>query len=415
MPTTAGSIVLNNSYTVDNAFIIDRLLDAGAILLAKSNMPDFAMLGTNTDSSITGQTKNTYDLTVTPSASSGGSGSAAAGSFAAFALGTDTQGSIQNPSSVQSLFGLRPTQNLLSLSGVLPLSSHQDAPGPMCRSAKDLAYVMEVIDAGNTIKRPAVPYRSYLRKGGLLGVRVGFLNSTLKPQMGSAANPEVVALMNDVIEMFRDAGSVVHVIDDGLGKKAGIWGMINSPQFMACAYSTQVSDWDHYFSTETTPRSPIKSFDDLLAAMQANPRNPPEMTEMMEGEKEGAIYPYPRGFEPECLWWQELKVELGRFNEFVRMKNMLDVIIFPTFNGPPEPLNPPEGYTPSLPFSHLSALTGDPALVMPAGYTSSGLPVGVTLLGRRFQEPELVQFAYAFEQFHKIRRAPSTVPPLSRK
>ena len=156
-------------------------------------MPDFAMVGTNTDSSITGLTRNTYDLGVISSASSGGSGSAASASYAAFALGTDTQGSIQNPTSVQSLFGLRPTQALIRTDGILPLATTQDCAGPMTRTARDLAIVMEVLDQGKTLKRPKVPYTSYLKSNGLLGVRIGFLNSTLAPVFGLEADPEVRA------------------------------------------------------------------------------------------------------------------------------------------------------------------------------------------------------------------------------
>lgn len=218
MPTTAGSVVLADSYGSGDAFIIGLLKDEGALLMGKVNLAELALgLAGGTNSSLGGQTLNSYALDRSPQGSSGGTATSVAASFAAFGLGTDTNASILSPSNVQSLFGLRSTQGLISGEGVFPLFPLQDVPGPMCRSAEDLAIVMDVIDAGHAKLRPDFNYTSseVLNVNALKNIKVGFLNQTIAfnpPFIFSDSN--VIDNSQEVIESLRALDVSVTIIPD---------------------------------------------------------------------------------------------------------------------------------------------------------------------------------------------------------
>ena len=283
-PTAAGSVALNSTFPSSSALLLQKLLDAGAIVVARVNMAELAMDGMNTNSSLGGQTLNSYNRLVTPTGSSGGTGTAIAASFAVIGIGSDTNGSIQNPSSVQSLVGLRSTQGLISSIGVFPMLDWQDVAGPMTRTVEDLARAMDVIDAGSTWLRPAVPYSSMLDQKALRGVRIGFLQSTIVASHSSTTNrttvpsQEVVANCKRTMDEFAQLGASVTLVHPNVSffKPYMMYNSID-PQALRCAFAEERSSWDYYFATRTTPSSPIKSTAQMVAAMQRNPAEIPSI------------------------------------------------------------------------------------------------------------------------------------------
>jgi len=208
LPTSGGVLDLgsknsNNSIAVETCPVVKNLLKAGALIMGKSNMPDFAINGMNTNSSVLGQTSNPYFSGFTPYGSSGGSAVSVAASYAVFSLGTDTNGSIQNPSSAASLVGLRPTQGLVSTVGVLPLSTLQDTSGPMARNTMDLAIALGVMvsQAPSQYSR----YSSLLSQDSLNGSRLGFLRTIVLPHAGDpvVAIPGEFFLLDCWCQLFK--------------------------------------------------------------------------------------------------------------------------------------------------------------------------------------------------------------------
>jgi len=410
MPTSAGCITLKDEMPNGDAFVVARLRAEGAIFMGKANMAEFAMDGGNTNSSLGGQTLNPYALDRSPMGSSGGPGAAIAASFGVIGLGTDTQGSIADPSNVESLVGLRSTQDLLPLDGVMPLYVYQDVVGPMCRSAEDLARVMEVIDAGRTRLRVRTAYTRYLQADALRGKRIGLLQGSAPSWPAKlAADPEVQAALQQLAANLRALGAVVvplplQYLEDTL------YAMANAQSAASCGQVGQKNGFNVYFARETASDAPVRSLASLVQQYAANPLHNPAVLATLEGSLQAAYN--CSIFDPGCELFAESRRIQARLNSRVLTDERLDMLAYatmsqlsPLLHGAPTPAV-------DLIQSFLSSTAGQPSITLPVAYSRGGVPIGVTLLAEAYHEPQLVQAVYAYQQRFNVRRAPSSCPPL---
>ena len=391
LPTSGGSLALANHHTRDDAFVVRKLRDAGAIILAKSNLHELAA-GITTISSLGGQTLNPYDPRRCPGGSSGGTGAAVAASFAAVGWGSDTCGSIRIPSAFGSLAGLRPTQGLVSRSGVMPLSHTQDIPGPLARTVRDLAIALDVtvgVDSSDAATRVLMSrgtprFTDSLRTDALRGARIGILLSYF-----TDADGEILDTVRSAIRAMKAAGADTVRVD--------------IPAFDSLIANTSVINYEHKYDMidylAKTPGEPVKSIADILAsglesaALEARFK----LADSLGTKNSDA---YRRALARQAV----LRDRITAIMDSLR----LDALVYPTMRRKPALVGDPQlGSTCAL-----SAQTGLPALSIPAGFTAEGLPVGIELLGRAFGDVRLVSIGYAFEQLGPRRRAPFSTPPL---
>lgn len=393
MPTSGGALGLATLQPAADAFQVKKLREAGAVVLGKTTMHELAAGITNV-SSLTGQTRNPYDLSRVPGGSSGGTGAAVGASFAAAGMGSDTCGSIRIPAANQNLVGLRATRGLSSRSGVMPLSDTQDVAGPLARTVTDLAIMLDATvgpDPADPITREAaahVPrsYRDGFAAATLKGVRLGVVRSLF----GTAPeDDEVGDLVRKALEMMKAQGA--EVVDatvpglDDLLRESSVIG--DEFKFDLAAYLAK------------QPNAPVRSLGDILdrglhhdALDQTfRLRNAPERRDSEH--------------------YRQALVKRRALREAVLATldgQRLDVLVYPTLRRKPTLIGEAQiGTT-----CQLSATTGLPALSMPAGFTPDGLPVGVEILGGAFTEPALLGYAYAWEQTARPRRPPFSTPPL---
>ena len=391
LATSAGSLALVNHLPAKDAFIVQRLRDAGAVILGKTNLHELAS-GVTSISSLGGQTLNPYDLSRCPGGSSGGTGAAIAASFAAVGWGTDTCGSIRIPSAFGSLFGLRPTMGMVSRDGIVPLALSQDVAGPMARTATDLAIALDVTvgadpnDAATAIiaGKPLPKFRDSLRTDALRGARIGIF----KPYFRNA-DADIADTIRAAARSMRALGAEVIEVDmpDFDDVIAGTGAILYETKF----------DLVDYFNRPGV--EPVKSLGEILdkglfdKALEARHKNADTATARdSDGHK--------KVLERQAL----LRARIIAFMDSLH----LDAIAYPTSTRKPVLAGDPQlGGTCAL-----SAQTGLPAITMPAGFTGDGLPTGLELLGRPFSDVRLVQYAYAFEQGGPRRKAPSSTPSL---
>jgi Asp-tRNA(Asn)/Glu-tRNA(Gln) amidotransferase A subunit family amidase len=391
LPTSGGSLALANHQTRDDAFVVRRLRDAGAIILGKSNMHELAA-GITTISSLGGQTRNPYDPRRCPGGSSGGTGAAIAASFAAVGWGSDTCGSIRIPSAFGSLAGLRPTQGMVSRSGVMPLSHTQDIAGPLARTMTDLAIALDAtvgadpadsstrVLAGRTVPR----FTDSLRAEALRGARIGILANYF-----TDADGDIIDTVRAAVRAMKAAGADTVRVD--------IAG------FDSLLAGTSVINFEHKFDMidylARTPGEPVKSIADILATGLES--------SALEARFKLADSLGTRDNEPYRRALAKQKVARARIVALMDSLS-LDALVYPTMRR--RPVFPGDAQLGGT--CGLSAQTGLPALSIPAGFTADGLPVGLELLGRPFGDVRLVAMGYAFEQLGPRRRSPFTTPAL---
>lgn len=412
LPTTAGSFMLKGSIPPDDAFLVKRLRDSGAIVLAKLNMSEFA--SGDAVSSLGGPTYNPHDASRTPSGSSGGTGAAIAAAYASFGLGTDTGGSVRGPSSANGIVGLKTTHGLVSRDGIVPLALSFDTAGPMARNVYDVAAALGAL-AGldeadqSTLKakgRIEADYTKFLDVGALQGARIGIARDF----MGS--DDEVDWIVEASLQAMRDAGAEivdVELPDWLLDVRGRFYRAIRYREFRA-----QVAD---YLAT-TGPEYP-KTLAELISRSMAMTAaredgaipNPVRWKLMMQEDESGELSDY----EYVAVRDHALPLIRGIVGGILESEK-LDAIVYPTSHVRPERADPdPEpdfapgsGSSPVI----LANLTGFPDLIVPAGFTARGLPVTISFLGPAFSEPRLLALGYAFEQRTKARRLPASTPPL---
>ena len=396
MPTTGGSLALAGVIPPADAYQVKRLRDAGVVILGKVNLHELA-LGLTTVSSLGGQTLNPYDTRRAPGGSSGGSGVAAAASFAAFTLGTDTSGSIRIPSSHNSLVGLRPTAGLSSRAGIIPFGHTQDTGGPMARTVADVAAVLDATagyDSADPVTaagkgRIPTTYMSSLRPEALAGARIGVLGEFF----GGGPDDEAVSVLaRRAVEDMKARGALaVEVAMTGLNQQLGASNLLS-----------QELKFDLRDYLAHSPRAPIKSVEELLASGLH--------TAQFQGFVEGAnALPddYPKGadYRARLAAREALQRTVIEAMEQARV----DVLVYPTARR----IAPLIGGNQAGSNAGLSAQTGFPAITVPAGFTVDGLPIGIELLGRPFAESTLLALAYAYERATRHRRPPATTPALT--
>ncbi len=388
MPTTGSSLALAGLQPPDDAFQVARLREAGAVILGKTNLHELAA-GITTISSLGGQTRNPYDPARNPGGSSGGTGAGVAASFAAVGWGTDTCGSIRIPAAVHNLFGLRPTKGLSSIDGILPLSHSQDTGGPLARSVTDLAIAldatvgMDSADPATAILegRELPNFQDALDAGALDGARIGAL---------------------DIDE--GTAGSVVRVIRGALEEMEGLGATVvdvSLPDGLLA--NTGLIDYDFKFDLADylagIPDAPVTSLGEIIEAglhHEALDRTFRRRNAREERET------------PELGETLERRRALTAAVTDLMDREDLDALAYPTLRQETALI----GAAPVGATCTLSAHSGLPALTIPAGFTESGLPVGLELLGRQLDDARLVGMAFAFESAAPRRRAPLRTPPL---
>ena len=402
LPTTAGSLALADSMPPDDAFQVRRIRHAGGIVLAKSNMAEFAFSPYETvGSRLPGYTRNPYALNRVTAGSSGGTAAAVAASFGAVGLGTDTGNSIRGPAAYQSLVGIRSTMGLTSRDGIVPLNLARDIGGPIARTVADAVAVFDVI-AGHdpadsvtaaSLERYTAPYADALRGDGVTGARLG----ALRELTDETADPDVVQRFDDAIADLRRLGAVVvdpvalpepEPTDEGAGQ-AGC----SRFRFDLNAYLASLG-----------PDAPHATLAAIVESRQIHPTVRQRLAAGLETEA-------PPEEQPGCAMQAARGEALRARVRSVLAEHELDALIFPTWDNPPRligDLNSPHGNN----SPQLSPPTGFPALSVPMGYVGDGLPVGLQILGDAWSERTLFAIAHTYEQGTRHRVPPVTTPPL---
>jgi amidase len=403
MTTTAGSLALEGSIPAQDAFIVQRLRDAGAIVLAKLNMSEWAYFrgerATSGWSARGGQCRNPYALDRNPCGSSSGSGAAAAANLAALTIGTETGGSIMCPSSSNGVVGIKPTVGLWSRSGIIPISHSQDSAGPMCRTVRDAALLLGPLtgvdprdDATRASEgRAHADYSTFLDPEGLRGARIGIARSF------TGFDPRVVALFDQAIEAMRARGAVI--VDPANLAQAN-WS--DNLPLLLLEYEFK-ADLNAYLAT-LGGKAPVKTLAEIIAF---NDRH--RDREMPHFGQERMIASEARGPLTDQKYL-DAKRTIQRANredgiDRVMAEHRLDAIAAPTRDLP-------------WPTDHIkgdridggssagpAAIAGYPDISVPMGFVK-GLPVGISFFGRAWSEPVLLRIAYAYEQATRHRRAP---------
>ena len=402
MMTTAGSLALVGSRPAQDSFVAKKLRDAGAVILGKTNLSEWANFRSSHSSSgwsgRGGQTKNAYELDRNPCGSSSGSGAAAAASLCAAAIGSETDGSVVCPSSANSLVGIKPTVGLVSRSGIIPISHSQDTAGPMARTVTDAAILLGALTGidpndGKTevsIARSFSNYTQFLNKDGLQGARLGVARKYF------GFSDRVDKLMNDRIEDLKKLGAVI--VDPA---DIPTSGKFDDSELEVLLYEFK-TDLNNYLR-RLGPGAPVHSLKDVIDFNEKNrDREMPYFGQdlLVKAEAKGPL--------TEKKYLQALAKDnlLSRTQgiDFVMRKHRLDAMIAPT-GGPAWPTDWINGDHFTGGYSSASAVAGYPHITVPAGNVF-GLPVGISFFGAAWSEPKLIKYAYAFEQATKARQAP---------
>jgi amidase len=410
MPTTGGSLLLEGSVPPDDAFLVRKLRAAGAVIVGKANLSEFASGAAH--SSLGGQILNPHDLTRTPSGSSGGTGAGIAAGYAVVGLGTDTGGSIRGPSTANGIAGLKPTHGLLSRDGIIPLALSFDTGGPMARSVYDIAAtlgVMTGVDGADPATKKSegrfeTDYTKFLKADALKGARIGIARDFL------GQDADVDWVVDAALETMRREGATVVDVRFPrwfLDAKGEFYNAIRYPEFTA-----QIAD---YLAT-LGPGYP-KNIDQLLeratriSALRADGAGPnPSRWGLMRREAgSGSL----DDFRYTSVRDHGLPL-VRTVVEGVLASARLDAIVYPTASRRPAlivaPPDVPGGGSGSA--ANIANLTGFPDLIVPAGFTGDDLPVGLSFLGPAFSEPKLLALGYGFEQATRARRLPVRTPAL---
>ncbi len=403
MPTTAGSLSLKGMMTGKDAFVVKRLRQAGAVMIAKSNMAEFAFSPVETVNSILpGYTRNPYDTRRVTAGSSGGSAAAAAANFGAIALASDTGDSIRGPAAHQALVGLRSTMGLVSRAGVVPLSLAADIAGAVTRTVADTAAVLQVIagsdpdDASTEAGRGHVDpnYAAALRQDGLKGARLGVLHQAYDTP---SLDRDVDQVFRGAIGELRNLGADVIdpvAVDELDAMRRGQGGGCNQFKYDLNNYLRGLAD-----------KTPMHSLDEIVKSRRFHP----SIQQRLESAEASDDVP---GQSPGCRSRDEFREKLRAGILKLMDAHELDALIYPTWSNPPRligDLNTPGGDNNQL----FAPSTGFPALTVPMGYTRGDtLPAGLQFFGRPWSEATLLRLAYAYEQATHHRRPPPGVPPL---
>jgi amidase len=402
MMTTAGSLALVGARPSQDAFVAKKLRDAGAVILGKTNLSEWANFRSSHSSSgwsgRGGQTRNPYSSDRNPCGSSSGSGAAVAANLSAAAMGTETDGSVVCPSSANSLVGVKPTVGLVSRAGIIPIAHSQDTAGPMTRTVRDAAILLGAltgVDARDLVTRTSQgkahsDYTQFLDADGLKGARLGVARKYF------GFNDRVDKLMNDLIGEMKKLGAVI--IDPA---DIPTSGKFDDSELEVLLYEFK-ADLNAYLAGLGT-RTPVHSLKEVIDFNEKNREK-----EMPYFGQDLFVKAEAKGPLTDKKYLQALQKNhlLSRTQgiDFIIRKHRLDALIAPT-GGPAWPTDWINGDHFSGGYSSASAVAGYPHITVPAGFVF-GLPVGISFFGAAWTEPKLIKFAYAFEQATKARRPP---------
>ena len=408
LQSAAGSLSLRGFVSSRDAFQVARLKRAGAIVLAKSNMAEFAFTPYETVSSILpGYTKNPYALDRVTAGSSGGTAAAVAANFGAVGLGSDTGNSIRGPASHQALVGIRSTMGLTSRGGVAPLNLLADIAGPMTRTVEDAALVLQTIAgpdpadpvtvADSSLARDFSPggrpaalpdYRAALKKDGLKGKRIGVLRQAYERETTDA---EIVAVFMNAVKVLEAAGAVV--VDPA---RVELENVRRQPDAGTCGgFKYDLNRW----LASHGDTIPMKNLAAIVQSRQYHPTVQRRLEQSLDASEHGPD-------TPACRAEAEYRRQVRAAVVAAMDAEKLDAFVYPTWSNPPRligDLNTPHGDNSQF----FSPTTGFPSINVPMGYTRDGrLPAGLTFFGRAWDEARLIEVAYAYEQATKHRRPP---------
>lgn len=389
MHTSAGSLALANSFAGEDAFIVTKLREAGAIIMGKANMTEFANFMTtgmpSGYSSRGGQVLNPYNISTPTGGSSAGSAVAVACNFCTVSVGTETSGSILNPGNLGSIIGIKPTVGLLSRSGILPLSNTQDTAGPMARTVRDAVLLLNAMldndtqDAamGTNIGRIHKDYTVFLDENGLQGARIGIPRDYYFEEL----TEEQLALFNASVDRMRELGATI--IDPADIKTAR---EISYSSVVLNEFKTALNA----YLSRLGPGAPMRTLKDIIDFNHAHP-----VETLRYGQATLIDAEYTSSgtqTEPKYLLHRATDLKLCKEEgiDATMKEHNLDALLFPADFG-----------------ARITSRAGYPSIVVPSGYTSAGAPFGVTFSAEAYQEPTLIKLAYAYEQNYKVRKAPS--------
>ena len=414
LQTSGGFFGLKGSIPPQDSTIVARLRAAGAIILAKLNLSEFASGGAM--SSLGGQSHNPHALEYSPAGSSGGTGVAIAAGYAPLGYGTDTGGSIRGPSTNNGIVGLKPTHGLLSRAGIIPLALSFDTGGPMARNVYDIAVSLNVTAGApdsrddatkKSVGKVATDYTKFLDRNALKGARIGVAHDFL------GQDAEVDSVIEGAISVLKAQGATVVDVKYPaalLSIRTDLYNIIRRPEFKA-----QIED---YLST-LKPGFP-KTHADILALSEKMMSVSPEGFFPNHGRLTlyRAEAKSPPLTDPAYLAAKNFGLPYVRESlQAIFDTNKLDAIIYPTSPRRPQKIGEepnPATAGPNAPPSptNYANLSGFPDLIVPAGFTTNGLPIGISFFGPAFTEPKLLGLGYAFEQATHARRLPVHTPSL---
>lgn len=396
LQTTGGSLALKWFVPSEDAFMVKRLREAGAIILAKSNMAEWAFSPLLTESSIAGITRNPYALDRVPAGSSGGTAAAVAANLGEVGLGTDTGDSIRGPASHNGLVGIRPTIGMTSRDGIIPLSSTNDVGGPLARSVADAAAILAAVqgyDSADSVTRFSdgkveKDYSRFLDKDGLRGARIGIVRSYVET---ATTDPQIKSLFEKAIVDLKAHGAIIF---DAFPLPEYKW----PPQSAPCGGFE--FDLNNYLA-DHGKSAPYKNLQQIIASGL--------YLGSIEERLKGAVAPKPGAVAPvvPCpdTYHDPRKIKFRDAILKEMDKQKLDALIYPTWSNAPRKvgdLKSPGGDNSQI----ICPMTGFPGISVPMGVTYGVLPAGLTFVGRSFSEPLLIKLAYGYEQATKYRRPP---------
>lgn len=400
LPTTGGSLALKDFIPEQDAFIIKKLKDAGAIIIAKSNMAEWAFSAKHTESSTAGTTRNPYNLDHVPAGSSGGTAASIASNFGVIGLGTDTGNSIRGPSSHNALVGFRTTIGLISRSAIIPLILRNDVVGPMTRTVEDATKTLEIMvgyDPDDPITKYSngkIPnnYQQFLVANGLENARIGIFRSidTNGPEL------EIQQLFNQAVVDMQSLGATI--IDP-----------LDIPNFHSLKKEQWCSefrqDLEEYLANYVKNDS-IQTLKDITNIGTQSKYAKKQLA--MFSKNKGRFG--NKGTPCKDAYNDQLRIAFRQGIEKVMDELNLDAIVYPSWNNKPAHIALFEEEYKGDNNQIIAPHTGQPAFTVPMGYTSGNLPIGLQFLGRMYAEPTLIKLAYAFEQGTKHRKPPKSNP-----
>ncbi len=404
MQTTAGSLALEGNFAPKDAFIIKKLREAGAVILGKTNLSEWANFrSTNSSSGWSGrggQVHNPYCLDRSPCGSSSGTAAAVSANLCAVGIGTETNGSIVCPSGINGLVGIKPTLGMWSRSGIIPIAHSQDTAGPMARTVKDAAILLGALaefdpnDAETHIEKGKIfsDYTQFLNAENLSGMRIGIASQMI------GFNVKVDEVFKLAVEVLKEKGA--EIIEDVKFENIRKWG---DPSYQVLLYEFK-ADLNKYLAEH--PKAPVKSMEDIIEFNKNNadkemPWFDQEIFEEAQKKCDLTSEEYLEALKNSKLYAGKEGIDK------VMEEHRLDAIIAQT-NGPAWTIDWVNGDHFSGGSSSPAAISGYPNVTVPMGYVH-GLPVGISFFGKAWSEPTLLKIAYTFEQAKSHRKAPEFI------